>query len=203
MTERKPPEMSFTSWVDQQISEAEKRGAFDNLPGTGKPLPNLGAADHGQVWLRDYLRREGVSSEEFLPAPLKLRKQRERLAEGVQNLRCEQEVRDAVQELNRLIIDSRRNPEGPPIFVPRVNEEAMVAQWKAARTASSPAPPAAGADAESRKAAGTDAKPREDAAAKSGGDPARKTAGDPAAKAEGASPLRRGWRRRLSRRGHS
>ena len=185
MTERKPPEMSFTSWVDQQISEAEKRGAFDNLPGTGKPLRNLGQADYGQVWLRDYLRREGVSSEEFLPTPLKLRKQSERLAEGVQNLRSEQEVRDAVQELNRLIIDSRRYPEGPPIFVPRVNEEAMIAQWKAARAVRPPASPVAGP------------------AAKNPGDSAPRTPGDAAPKAEGAAPSRRGWRRRLSRRGPS
>ena len=40
MTERKPRDMTFRSWIDQQISEAEERGAFDNLPGTGKPLQN-------------------------------------------------------------------------------------------------------------------------------------------------------------------
>ena len=38
MTERKPQSMSFTSWIDQQIADAEKRGVFDNLPGAGKPL---------------------------------------------------------------------------------------------------------------------------------------------------------------------
>jgi hypothetical protein len=36
MTERKPREISFTSWIDQQIAEATERGAFDNLPGAGK-----------------------------------------------------------------------------------------------------------------------------------------------------------------------
>ena len=40
MTERKPPGMSFTSWIDQQINEATERGLFDNLPGAGKPLPD-------------------------------------------------------------------------------------------------------------------------------------------------------------------
>ena len=38
MTERKPQSMSFKSWIDQQIADAEKRGVFDNLPGAGKPL---------------------------------------------------------------------------------------------------------------------------------------------------------------------
>jgi hypothetical protein len=83
MTERKPPEVTFGSWVDQQIDEAAKRGAFDNLPGAGKPLPNRGEAA-GDAWLREYLRREGVSAEELLPTPLKLRKEIGRLADSVQ-----------------------------------------------------------------------------------------------------------------------
>src|SRR5260370_21466333 len=81
MTERKPPDLSFTSWIDRQINEAAERGAFDNLPGAGKPLPKPTAADAAQAWLRDYLRREGVSADELLPTPLKLRKETERLAE--------------------------------------------------------------------------------------------------------------------------
>ena len=28
----------WEKWVDQQIREAQERGDFDNLPGTGKPL---------------------------------------------------------------------------------------------------------------------------------------------------------------------
>ena len=39
MTERKPPGTSFTSWIDQRVSEAAGRGAFDDLPGAGKPIP--------------------------------------------------------------------------------------------------------------------------------------------------------------------
>ena len=42
MTERKPREISFTSWIDRQINEAQERGDFDNLPGAGKPLPRAG-----------------------------------------------------------------------------------------------------------------------------------------------------------------
>ncbi|MGH3204980.1 MAG: DUF1992 domain-containing protein, partial [Streptosporangiaceae bacterium] len=89
MTERKPPDLSFTSWIDRQINEAAERGAFDNLPGAGKPLPKRTDADAAQAWLRDYLRREGVSADELLPTPLKLRKETERLAETVQDLRSE------------------------------------------------------------------------------------------------------------------
>ena len=41
MTRRKPPGLSYRSWVDEQIRDAERRGAFDNLPGKGKPLPGI------------------------------------------------------------------------------------------------------------------------------------------------------------------
>ena len=150
MTERKPPAMSYTSWIDQQIMEAEERGVFDNLPGTGKPLPDRGEADSGQAWLRDYLRREGVPTEGLLPTPLRLRKEAERLAAEAQNLRSEQAVRDAVQDLNRRIMNWRQAPTGPPIFVPLVNEEEMAAIWGAAHSvkaqASPPASPSAAAD---------------------------------------------------------
>src|SRR5215470_3363180 len=144
MTERKPRSMSFTSWIDQQIADAEDRGVFDNLPGAGKPL-NLkpgGDEDYGQAWIRDYARREGVPAEEFLPTPLKLRKETERLAETVEQMRSEEEVRSVVSDLNRRIVEWRRVPLGPPVFVRLVNSDEMVARWRQAQPA---APPAANA----------------------------------------------------------
>jgi Domain of unknown function (DUF1992) len=149
MTERKPPGMSFTSWIDQQISEAQQRGAFDNLPGAGQPLPKRREAVDGQAWLREYVRREGVPADELLPAPLKLRREIERLAEDAPGMSSEQEVRDVAGELNRRIVAWRRIPTGPPIFVPLVNTEAMVTRWREAHPAAPPdtqsvAPPGRG-----------------------------------------------------------
>jgi hypothetical protein len=142
MTERKPPGMSFTSWIDQQIQEAAERGAFDDLPGTGKPIPAGDPSDDGQAWLRDYLRREGVATEEMLPEPLKLRKAAERLARDVPGLDSEQAVIDAVAGLNKRIMAWRRLPLGPPIFVALVDEDAMLGRWRAAQ-ADRPVPAAA------------------------------------------------------------
>ena len=158
MTERKPPDMTFRSWIDQQVSEAEARGAFDNLPGTGKPLPNRGDAEN--AWLIGWMRREGISTEELLPTPLKLRKQSSRLASSVRELGSEQEVRDAVAELNYQIKEWRKIPIGPPIFVPLVDAEAMIGKWRAAQQPPVPAavppapaaaPPVAKADAPPRR----------------------------------------------------
>ena len=142
MTERKPRQQSFTSWIDQQIADAEDRGVFDNLPGAGQPLniKPTGDGDFGQAWMRDYARREGVSPEEFLPTPLKLRREIERLAETVGEMRSEAEVRETFGDLNRRIIEWRRIPVGPPIHVPLVNTDEMVARWRTAHAAKTPEP---------------------------------------------------------------
>jgi hypothetical protein len=141
MTERKPPGMSFPTWIDQRIAEAEERGVFDSLPGAGKPIPRGGATDDSQAWLRDYLRREGVSADEMLPTPLRLRKEIERLAEAVPGLRSEEQVRDIVGNLNKRILEWRRNSMGgPPIFVPLVHMDDMMARWREAQAAKPPAP---------------------------------------------------------------
>jgi hypothetical protein len=133
---RKPPGMTFTSWVDQRINEATERGAFDDLPGAGQPLPRRSLAEDGQTWLRDYLRREGVSADALLPTPLKLRKEIERLASTVQDLRTEQDVRTVVSDINRRIVEWRRLPlDGPPIVLSLVSSEEMVSRWRAAREA--------------------------------------------------------------------
>jgi hypothetical protein len=133
MTDRKPQGMSFRSWIDQQISDATERGAFENLPGAGKPLRGSGDRDDPDAWVIDWVRREGVSTEELLPTPLRLRKQAARLAESVAELRSEQEVRDVVAELNERIMEWRRLPIGPPIFVPLVDGEDMAGKWRYAR----------------------------------------------------------------------
>jgi hypothetical protein len=142
MTERKPPQTGFSSWIDQQVADAERRGLFEDLPGKGKPLnlrPGAPDGDYGQAWLRDYARREGVPAEEMLPTPLRLRREIERLAETAGEFRSEAEVREAAADLNRRIVEWRRIPVGPPVHVRLVNADDMVARWRAAKSAG-PAP---------------------------------------------------------------
>jgi hypothetical protein len=137
MTERKPQGMSFRSWIDQQVADAEQRGVFDGLPGAGKPL-ELRDQDPGEFtdrWLRDWVHRSGVSSEEALPVPLRLRKESERLAEQAPAMRTEAEVRAAVADLNSRIMDWRRLPVGPPLYVRLADEEQIVSSWRDAQAA--------------------------------------------------------------------
>lgn len=141
MTERKPRGVSFPTWIDQQIADAEQRGVFDDLPGAGKPLdlkPTGG--DYGDRWVRDYARREGVQPDEFLPTPLKLRREIEKLTEEVGGFRSEAEIREVAGDINRRIVEWRRIPVGPPIHVRLVNADDLVARWRAAQTAKAARP---------------------------------------------------------------
>lgn len=126
----------YESAVDRAIREAAERGAFDNLPGKGKPLPQLDEDELG--WLRRWLDREGVSSEMLLPTPVQLRKEIDRLPQTLAALRRESDVRDAVSELNRRVAEHLRYPSGPRIPVRRVDVERAVAQWRQAREAQPP-----------------------------------------------------------------
>ena len=126
--------MSFPTWIDQQIADAEQRGVFDDLPGKGKPLdlkPTGG--DYGDAWVRDYARREGVRPDEFLPTPLRLRREIEQLTEEVGGFRSEAEIREVASDINRRIVEWRRIPVGPPIHVRLVNADDLVARWRAAK----------------------------------------------------------------------
>lgn len=136
MTERKPPGVTFETWIDKQVREAAERGEFDNLPGAGKPLPDLDKSHDEMWWIRQKVRREGLSTEALLPTPLQLRKEIERLPDTVRDLPSEQAVRDVVEELNLRITDWLRAPSGPQVPVGPVNTENVVERWRANRQAS-------------------------------------------------------------------
>lgn len=46
--------------VERRIREAQERGEFENLPGAGKPIPDLDQSDDQLVWLRNWMKREGI-----------------------------------------------------------------------------------------------------------------------------------------------
>jgi DnaJ-like protein len=146
MAERKPTGMSFETWVDRQIREGQERGAFDNLPGAGKPIPGLDKPFDMDRWVADWARREGLSTEAMLPEPLRLRKEIERLPDVIRDLRSEQAVREVVEDLNQRIRDAIRRPSGPQLVVASVDTDKVVEQWRASRPEVSAGtdPPAAG-----------------------------------------------------------
>ncbi|MBO0872324.1 MAG: DUF1992 domain-containing protein [Pseudonocardia sp.] len=129
----------YESVVDQQIRMAQERGDFDDLPGKGKPLRGLDGPGDDLWWVREYVRREGLSTEALLPPSLQLRKEVERLPETVRSLPSESAVREIVADLNTRIASWMRTPSGPAVPLRPVVADEVVEQWRAGRPATTPA----------------------------------------------------------------
>src|ERR1700712_383472 len=101
MTTRKPSDMSVPDWIELQIRSAERSGAFENLPGAGKPIPGRGQPQHELAWVANYLRRENTDITTVLPPALAVAKEVETLPDRLVRERSEARVREIVTELNQ------------------------------------------------------------------------------------------------------
>ena len=132
MTERKPPGINFESWIDRQIQEATDRGEFTDLPGTGKPIPDLDEPYDDAWWIKKKLRRENLS---VLPPAAALRKKAEDALERATHAKSEHEVREIVTAINEVILDAiRKPPSGPPVDIVPFDVERIVREWRERRT---------------------------------------------------------------------
>ncbi|MBB6345941.1 DnaJ family domain-containing protein [Nonomuraea muscovyensis] len=132
MTERKPLGTNFESWIDRQIREAEERGEFDDLPGKGKPLPDLDKPYDEMWWIKQKMRSEGLSMP--LPPTLALRKEAEEALEEAARARSESEARRIVEDVNDRIREAiRTGLAGPPLNLVPYDVEKVVARWRASR----------------------------------------------------------------------
>jgi hypothetical protein len=120
---------SVESVADRKIREAQREGAFDDLPGAGKPLPDR--TYHPDWWVVDKLRREQVS---FLPPALELRRDVERTLEGLKALHDEAAARAALETLNdRIRRAAAGTTRGPSLDVAPLDVEGRLAAWRASR----------------------------------------------------------------------
>jgi hypothetical protein len=123
-----------TRWVDLQIEQAMERGEFDNLPGAGKPLGDLGSPHDRDWWLRKLVEREQITG--VLPAALQLRKEDAELDRLLDREATEQEVRRVVEDFNRRVIEARRQLQGgPPVVTPTRDVDTEVSRWRERRRA--------------------------------------------------------------------
>jgi hypothetical protein len=143
MTTRKPPGVSFSSWIERQIRSAEAEGAFENLSGAGKPIADIDRPRGDLDWLANYLRREEVEVVGLLPPALALAKEVEDLPMRLLRERSEYRVRTIVEDLNDRIRQAQLAPQdGPPFRVRTVKVDAALEQWRAARAEAAALAPA-------------------------------------------------------------
>ena len=147
VTERKPAGVSFETWVERQISQAEDRGDFAGLRGAGRPLPRFDPDETAYDWAVAKARREGITPAEMLPPGLALRRERDDLPDRVAALPSEDAVRAVAEDYNaRVEAFWRRPQESRWSPVPGLADaEALVEGWR--RDRPPPPPPAADARA--------------------------------------------------------
>jgi hypothetical protein len=128
MTERKPAGVSFETWVERQIRDAQERGEFDGLPSHGKPLKGLDDPPDDLWWVKSWLRREDVS---YLPPALVLRKDVEDCLEHLADAPTEHALRERVEELNARIVRANSTLlQGPPSSLMPLNLERVLQRWR-------------------------------------------------------------------------
>lgn len=128
MTERKPPGVRWETWIERQIREGIERGDLDDLPGTGKPIPDLDRPHDELWWVRDKLRREEA---QYLPPTLAVRKELDDTMDRIGAATTEAEVRELVAGINDKIRRVNATAvSGPPSTLMSLDVERVVERWR-------------------------------------------------------------------------
>jgi hypothetical protein len=123
-----------SAYVENAIQQAIRRGEFDNLPGAGKPLEGLTGQHDPDWWIRRKIEREQLSG--LGPPALTLRVENAQLEASLDQLHRESEVREAVEDFNRRVIEARRQLlGGPPVVTPTRDAGDEVRAWRERREA--------------------------------------------------------------------
>ena len=118
-------------WVEQQLRVAMERGEFDDLPGAGKPIEDLGTEHDPDWWLKKLIERERISG--VLPEALQLRKDDLELEALLDRQPNEAHVRRELESFNSRIIRARMQLQGGPPVITRTRDvEAEVTAWRRA-----------------------------------------------------------------------
>jgi hypothetical protein len=115
------------------VRQAMERGEFDDLPGQGKPIEDLGVEHDPDWWVKKLVERENIA---LLPPAIALRKEDAELDARLDAITLEREVRRELADFNRRVVETRRQLQGgPPVITPERDVDAEVAAWTERRTA--------------------------------------------------------------------
>ncbi|SEB38459.1 protein of unknown function [Paramicrobacterium humi] len=122
------------AFVEHSLEQARRAGAFDNLPGAGKPLPNIGGSHDPDWWIRRKIETEHLTG--LGPPALRLRVEHEQFHETLDAITREADVRAHVEDFNRRVIEARRQlMGGPPVITPTRDVENELVGWRERRAA--------------------------------------------------------------------
>jgi len=125
---RKPAGMSWETFAERRIREAMEEGKFDNVPGSGRPIPGIDDPPDEDWWVKQKLKNEGLS---IVPPILEARRELERTLSDLPGIRTEAEVRRRLEKVNRQIREAIASPHPQPaVVVLPVDVDELVDQWR-------------------------------------------------------------------------
>ncbi|WP_295658262.1 DUF1992 domain-containing protein [uncultured Nocardioides sp.] len=126
-----------TRWVDLQVQRAIERGEWDDLPGYGKPIEDLGKDNDPDWWVKKLVEREQITG--VLPPALAIRKEDAELDDRLDRITTEKGVRQELEEFNvrvhKALYTPPTSPTAPAMVTRQRDVEAEVEAWLGRRTA--------------------------------------------------------------------
>jgi hypothetical protein len=119
-------------YVEIQIQQAIRRGDFDNLPGAGKPIEDLGTTYDPDWWIRKKIERENITG--LGPPALTLRTENAQLDDRLDATTSEEGVRALLDDFNRRVVTARRQLQGgPPVVTAPRDVDVELDRWRERR----------------------------------------------------------------------
>jgi len=128
MASKEPEQKGWQLIAEARIRSAMEAGAFEGLPGAGRPLPDLDEDYDENWWLKKWLKREKAG---ITPPTLAARIETVRELERLEALDDEAALRAGLAALNERI--ARQNKfawAGPTTTTGEVDIEAVVRRWR-------------------------------------------------------------------------
>jgi hypothetical protein len=119
--------------AEERIRAAQAKGAFDNLPGFGQPIPGIDEPHDELWWVKAKLARENL---QLLPPALELRRDVERTLARLAELTNEDEARRELFALNERIRKLSFGAFwGPSVDVVPLDVDEEIELWRAGKLA--------------------------------------------------------------------
>lgn len=127
-----PSSAERAAFVEVSIQQAIRRGEFENLQGSGKPLRDLSRPHDPDWWIRRKIESERLTG--LGPPALTLRVENAELDAKLDGLTSENAVREVLTDFNRRVIEARRQLlGGPPVVTPLRDVDDEIARWRGRR----------------------------------------------------------------------
>lgn len=119
---QKPKSMSWESFSERQIQQAQEEGQFDNILGLGQPIDL-----DKKSWVATWLKRNNLSP---LTHHSELNGQMEKKWQKIFAIDSEKEVREEIDQMNREILEANLRVTIPSLRYPLWHPEKIVKEWK-------------------------------------------------------------------------